>query len=141
MYDARFAGVVLTDVDQKWGLVVCERRKLLVGGEEKDFSLYVCVEGSGGCWEENFGSGALGRWVVTHGRGRDNKTGVCVVALMAQQSSGFLALGLSLAPFRGVSKPFGGWRGGKAAPPGPVVGVLWLKVWVIPGLWLLYHGL
>lgn len=78
---------------------------------------------------------------MTHGRGRDNKTSVCVVGSMVQQLSSFLALRLSLAPFRGVSKPFGGWRGVKAAPPGPVVGVLWLKVWVIPGLWLLYHDL
>lgn len=44
MYEAHFAHVVLTDVAQKWRLAVCERTKLLVGGEEKDFSLYLHVK-------------------------------------------------------------------------------------------------
>lgn len=56
---------------------------------------------------------------MTHGRGRgrENKMCVCAVALMVQHSSSCLTLGLSLAPFKDVSKPFRVWRGVKTAPP------------------------
>lgn len=62
---------------------------------------------------------------MTHGRGRgrENKVCICAVALVIRHSSSCLALGLSLAPFKDVSKPFGVWTGVKAAPPDTVLEV------------------